>query len=253
MKTVLGFTFTFFAIFLVSSGLTAAEASESAAEDNAAVRYEYSCIDVSGVISQCPGNVRPTAVGIKFGAWVKYANRINATGWAEMELVSNGQLADHQQAYSAGRLEGFVTAKLIRSHRFNLLEERGPGGGKDWCANLSGFISANLNYTLARARSNKYTPYWQQVALVLYQLAGMDDGYAAAQQNTGTSNTKTIRNTPHMDGIDPCGMILLNLYTEFGDIQSALNQTLLEPRSSHCSAIVKVLPNLSDVLVAHNT
>lgn len=53
--------------------------------------------------------------------------------------------------------------------------------------------------------------------------------------------------------VKPCGIILLNLYTELGDIQQALKQTPLEPRSSHCSAIVKVLPTSGDVLVAHNT
>src|SRR5699024_1707288 len=133
-------------------------------------------------------------------------------------------------------------SKLIQSHRRNLLEE----DTKLWCQNLTTFIGQNLNYTAGRVRKNPFNPYWQQVGLALYQLAGLDDGYALAQ---GKLDAKS---SPHLT-VNPCGLIPVNLHTEMGDTHTALNHTLLEPKTSHCSAIIKLLPQSNDVLVAHST
>src|SRR5699024_5870559 len=49
--------------------------------------------------------------------------------------------------------------------------------------------------------------------------------------------------------IDLCGILALHLYEEFDDLEVIANQT---GRADKCSALVKVLPDFRDVLVAHD-
>lgn len=201
---------------------------------------QFSCIDITGHISQCPGNVRPTSFADNMVAYARYSSRINQTGWDELELVTNGQLNDSVQAYYGGYLESSLTAKLIKSSRINILQEK----KNDWCKKLSPFIRKNLDYTIKMVEQNKAADiYWHQVGLTLYQLAGLDDGYAQVNGIGG-------HRKPHLE-IDPCGVILLNLQPELGDLQSIMEQNLFEEKLPRCSAIVKMVNN--DVYVAHNT
>lgn len=202
---------------------------------------QYSCIDLNGEVKQCPANSRPTSFGDTLVAFAKYAKRINETGWDELELVSNGHLDDDVQAYYAGYLEGFLTAPLIKSLRRNMLREE----TKQWCPKLRQFITANLKQTVAQVHQKADDPYWHEVGLTLYQVAGLDDG--AARAEGGAEGRKK----PHLD-LDPCGNLLMNLYTEFSDIQSIM-RSQVEERETRCSAIIKYLPEKGDVYVAHNT
>jgi hypothetical protein len=95
-------------------------------------------------------------------------------------------------------------------------------------------------------------PLWAHVKLVLLQLDGLLRGYNAAS----SSGSLTLLD-----------LIVVNIEAEIGDITSAVDPDSRQPlRSSplwnildglkqklHCSAVVHVLPDMSDVLVAHNT
>lgn len=201
---------------------------------------QYSCIDLSGEVKQCPHNSRPTSFGDHLVAFAKYAKRINETGWDELELVSNGNMADEVQSYYAGYLEGFLTAPLIKSLRHNMIRD----GAKQWCTKLKHFITANLKHTISQVHQKKDDPYWHEIGLTLYQVSGQDDGAAMAEHGTGAKK-------PHLD-LNPCGNLLMNLYTEFSDMQNIM-RTEVEETETRCSAIIKYLPEKGDVYVAHNT
>lgn len=204
-------------------------------------KVQYTCIDLSGGVKQCPQNSRPTSFDDHLVAFAKYAKRINETGWDELEVVSNENLADDVQAYFAGYLEGFLTAPLIKSLRHNMLREE----TKQWCTKLRHFIKANLKHTVSQVHQKKDDPYWHEVGLTLYQIAGLDDGATMAER--GISGHKK----PHLD-LDPCDNLLMNLYTEFSDIQNIM-KSQVDETDTRCSAIVKYLPEKGDVYVAHNT
>ena len=74
---------------------------------------QFQCIDLHGKVEPCPGNTRPTEWSPSQVAYIRYLNRINQTGWAELEVVTNPSQPDSAQAYYAGFIEGYLTAPLI--------------------------------------------------------------------------------------------------------------------------------------------
>nr|XP_027205368.1 putative phospholipase B-like 2 [Dermatophagoides pteronyssinus] len=179
-------------------------------------------------------------------AYARFINHINRTGWSELDIGTNPNQNDYLQAYFAGYLEGKLTKKLIQSYQYNILD------GNE-CQLYKDFIEKSLNNTIERSlkKSNQNDPYWIQIQLQLLQLAGLDDGYL----NTNI-NRKIILNHPDfiLKNIDPCGTILLHLYTEYDDLEYLLNhrQPSKQP-SEHCSALIKILPNRKDIYVSHVT
>jgi hypothetical protein len=94
-------------------------------------------------------------------------------------------------------------------------------------------------------------PLWAHVKLVLLQLEGVLLGYNAASPPGAT--------------LTLLDLIVVNIEAEIGDITSAVDPDSPQPNAPlwqlidgakkrlHCSAAVHMLPDMSDVLVAHNT
>lgn len=202
---------------------------------------QYFTIEARGVIAQSPNYLRPDFKRYpEFIAFARFNNRIDATGWAELELVTNGEYPDEDQAYYAGLLEGFLTSGLIEQHATNI----NPADG---CKKFEKFIVKNLNRTIERVKQNPDDPYWKQVALTLYQLTGLDDGAKWGRERSSVWKKKS-RIEPR-----PCGVILANLGEELDDLKKILKMKPNLYRETKCSAIVKVVKDGEDVLVAHNT
>lgn len=209
-----------------------------------AVSSEYHCIVLNGIISSCPSNSRPLIWTDELIAFARYAKRINQTGWAELEIVSNPSQTDPIQAYYSGVLEGFLTAPLINSHRRNNRMGSLFDSSNVFCKGLAGFVTDNLNHTIARVLDNAHDDYWKEVGLVLYQIAGLDDGASGAAQKHYPK--------PHLS-INPCGTFQMNMDTESGDIELIKAQSVNANRDSHCSAFIKYFPDKAEVLAAQNT
>ncbi len=198
-------------------------------------------------ISQCPANSRPLEWSERLIAYARYANRINATGWAELEVVTSPLRPDAVQAYAAGLLEGHLTAPLISSYRRNnrmgALFDRSNGQ----CKGQAGFVTDNLRHTISRVLASPHDDYWREVGLVLYQIAGLDDG---------ASGRRNLFLSPHLN-VHPCGTYQMNMDTESDDLQLIKAQVVNPDRDSHCSAFIKYIPGddskAAEVLVAHNT
>lgn len=47
------------------------------------------------------------------GAWGVFADDLHSTGWGELTVTTSGKVPDHVQAYTAGYLEGALTAQRI--------------------------------------------------------------------------------------------------------------------------------------------
>ena len=56
-------------------------------------------------------------------AWGYYEDAINQTGWATLDISSNQKSTDFVQAYSAGYLEGYLTADLIQAYWYDHLRQ----------------------------------------------------------------------------------------------------------------------------------
>ncbi len=167
--------------------------------------------------------------------------------WAQLEIHSNPDLDDSIQAYFSGLIEGYLTSELIGMHWRNNIEHY-CDDEQQYCQRLYSFIETNINFTKSQVfKYRDFDPYWHQIGLSLEQLTGLEDGYKFA--------TKRIQPLGPRIDIDPKGLILLNLITEFGELEQVLNRKKLTKllNDGMCSAIIKVLPDGSDLFVSHNS
>lgn len=179
-------------------------------------------------------------------AWANLTNAIRDTGWAYLDLGTNGSYNDSLQAYAAGVVEASVSEELIYMHWMNsMVNYCGPFEYEvSYCEKLKSFLEANLEWMQREMELNQDSPYWHQVRLTLLQLKGLEDSYEG--HLTFPTGKFTIK---------PLGFLLLQIAGDLEDLEPALNKTKTKASlgSGSCSALIKLLPGGRDLLVAHNT
>ncbi|XP_066542740.1 putative phospholipase B-like 2 [Hoplias malabaricus] len=180
-----------------------------------------------------------------FVAFARFTDRINVTGWSYLEVVTNGSYNDTLQAYAAGLAEANVTTQLIYKHWINtLVGYCGPFKyDAGYCSRLKEYITSNLQWVAQQIEENPDCPYWHQVHLSLLQLKGLEDGYNGEVQ------------LPTRLTLNPLGFLLFQMGGDLEDLESALNKSSQSRAlgSGSCSALIKLLPENKELLVAHDT
>ncbi|XP_054159362.1 putative phospholipase B-like 2 [Oppia nitens] len=180
--------------------------------------------------------------------WAVYDQNINTTGWAQLAIHTNGSLEDSQQAYYSGLIEGQLTADLIELHWHNNVEHY-CDNQSDYCSKLFAFVAKNVDFMKSQiANLAKTDVYWRQIELSLIQITGLEDGYREARYNIKP------RGGVRLD-VNITGLYLLNLFEELDELGQAIKgkSRTDDYFDGHCSAIIRVLPDGSDLYVAHNT
>eukprot|EP00808_Paulinella_micropora_P030226 g72967.t1 len=210
-------------------------------------------------------------------------------GWHELTLNATNcpHCSDQDTMYAAGYLEGALTSHLIWPHYLNTFDQFfGHDSDRNEGQNASSprmlarnWTSEHLYWLEAEAKAKHSSfKYWNEVSLVLAQIHGLTEGYNAKADNSQRIDFLDMFML-NMDG----DMITLLPYlasnwpkleegAEAIEISEKFNEQLMRywsrdhlypidyPRPyggsmNHfkCSALVRLLPDGSDLFVGHST
>lgn len=181
----------------------------------------------------------------KWTAKANISQTINQTGWNGVYVESNPQFDDTVTAYSAGYIEGALTATDI-----HLVWVTDPLNPKP---KVQQFVVDNYNWLVEQINNNPTSTYWQQVSLVLLQLRGIADGYNSA---VGSNAKLSFYQIMWMGMTVELGDIEMREYAELRpDFDHMSGKAIRDyvRKNSHCSVLVKALPDLSDIYFSHDT
>ncbi len=186
-------------------------------------------------------------------AYAKYSERLMSTGWDFLTLSSytknDGKYSDSLKAYAFGYLEGYLTSKRISTHFQNTKQyyfktENIP-------ENLKQFIDENRNWILKQTNENPNDDFWYQVSLTQMQLEGMIDGYNSISTNKLSYAEFSVVNASNEIG-EISKYYKKSFITNFESLTFSEMENFIN-RSNHCSVLVKVAADFSDVYFGHNT
>lgn len=234
--------------------LGAAVAAVNAASSNttyASVTCSPSCI--GGQIILEAGTADPNAV-----AWSSYSDMTNhPSSFGQLGVHTNGTYFAADQWYAAGYLEGYITAERISQQYTNIYQWiMGQfNGAKTIPPQFQKWFTAQSEWARAEAvAAGPSNSKWYQYNLLDAQFNGTRDGYQA------------YANLHGLQAIDTFGFQLLNGVGDLLDLVNALTPSYGQDwenmravdvlpevaKTTHCSGLVKVTGNYSELFVAHS-
>ena len=191
-------------------------------------------------------------------AYAIFNKSYEKTGWYFLSVSSydkdDKKYNDSIKAYAMGYLEGILTKEQIYHSYNNINRSNFLYDNYTFPKNVSDFFEKNLEYI--EEKTKKYMnsdPYWEQVHYIYQQFKGLHDGY-----NNNVEEEKKI---------DYIKFQILPGFTDYSDIKNhyniSENKTSFKPltfnqiadmvEKTHCSALVKLANDFSDIWIGHNT
>jgi hypothetical protein len=200
-------------------------------------------------------------------AYAEFDKKLYKNGWDFLRISSNSltknKYDDQLIAYSAGYLEGYITYKKILMHYKNMKQYIFPVQvytNSSMPENVKQYLKENNEWIRNKTKENK-DEYWYNVNLIQEQYEGMVDGF----------NKKIKEKFNHSQDLKEKLLSyedfqVMNAFGDLFDIPSYKSDKKIEyakfsykkiikyiKRHTHCSSIIKLKPDYSDIFFAHNT
>ena len=202
-----------------------------------------------------------TKIDVNAIAYAIYNKSYEKTGWDFLSISSyakkDNKYDDSIKAYAMGYLEGILTKGRIFDFTYNILKYQ-LYYNNSFPEKIQEFYKENLEYM--REKSIKYMnsdPYWEHVHYIYQQLLGMYEGYTNSIE----------REKRNVFNFNLYNFSIIGAIGDFNEIYMKLNEanrtnfknmTDEEIKSfiisnSHCSALIKLSDDFSDIWFGHNT
>ena len=189
-------------------------------------------------------------------AWGYYNDTLHSLGWGKLHIHSKSRVAadNYGAFYCAGVVEAALTHTRISQYfkvfKYNVLSEF---GASEWPAYFQSWMGTNLAYMRASVAKYEQTDsWWRSVGYILARFDGLVAGYAsaldpAADVPISEFEMWSVQAVADLDDIyvflnrDPATGRIVGRSAEWHDLHH------------HCSALVRLAEDLSDVYVGHNS
>lgn len=175
-------------------------------------------------------------------------------GWGVLQLRTSATYEDAVQMFAAGYLEGALTAPAIYDYYRNIIglmygdvAPRRMAAFRRWFAEQDAWTRAQVE------RAGGADPFWRHVGLLLAQFDGLLAGYNA---HTTPDRQLTAFELQSLNAEGDLWDLVLLLAPELRPDWSRMSRAeamRYAATRGHCSALVRVTPDLSDLLMAHST
>ena len=199
-------------------------------------------------------------------AYLKYTPSYEKEGWDKLIVSSSDKpdsiYSDSTKNYGMGYLEGYVTYKRIYDHYRNNNNYKFYKNKGIMPEYLENFFISNLNYIKKMCDLYSETdPYFHEVNNYYYQMIGILDGYNSRvieEKNKNISIDLEQITLPHFMAIISVGDIDELEYLNKSQRVNYTNMTSEEIKNYvnerlHCSALIKVAPDFSNIWFGHST
>lgn len=176
-----------------------------------------------------------------------YTDSYNEDGWGKLNITTNKSYPNKIQAYGAGFLEGWITHQEIYEHWFNQRES--DWESQDLPENVQDFLTKQDAF-IQSIEKGIQDLYSSTVLNTYYQFLGMIDGY-----NKNTTNRELSLLDFHV--INSSGDLTEVKYykakkPEFSKMTDK-EIIMYLAKNSHCSSLIKINPDFTDLWFGHNT
>jgi hypothetical protein len=179
-----------------------------------------------------------------------YSDDIETTGWARLSITAksgSGMYSSDDIAYAAGWLEAYLTKDRMYQYWINYVEAEYPRGWSSVNPQLISFMQKQYQFAQQIANApNASDPYVAAVRVVVKQFAGMADGYAKYQTDASKQLTSlqiyVVASAGDLENLNDA------FPTSVDRVPRYERATMMD-----CSALIRVLPDLSDVVTTHTT
>lgn len=182
-------------------------------------------------------------------ATAKYVSDYNDDGWGKLYIKSNKNFDDLTQAFAVGYLEGQITQEKIYQHYTNYRLNDFKDGFPD---NVKEFFTENLAFMDNLVKENPKDIHSQTAIKIYTQFKGMVKGYNDIVDDSNkisALNFNMISSTGDMFEI----VYYKKKSTGIFDKMSAEEIVKYKHKNSHCTALIRINDDFSEMFIGHNT